>query len=122
MVKEKGMQFFIINMKMKRKRDKKIDLPQRGFEPRIFERIPAQNLNFEGDQINLRISQFYRPKLYVFFLRPYNEIEITLCILVTCERYLITVKSQFKDFLLSKILSVCTKCPKWLKKSTYTSN
>ena len=57
----------------------------------------------------------YRPKLYVFF---YNEIEITLCILVTCERYLITVKSQFKDFLLSKILSVCTKCPKWLKKST----
>ena len=52
MVKEKGMQFFIINMKMKRKRDKKIDLPQRGFEPRIFEQIPAQNLNFEGDQIN----------------------------------------------------------------------
>ena len=46
MVKEKGMQFFIINMKMKRKRDKKIDLP------RIFEQIPAQNLNFEGDQIN----------------------------------------------------------------------
>ena len=52
MVKEKGMQFFIINMKMKRKRDKKIDLPRRGFEPRIFEQIPAQNLNFEGDQIN----------------------------------------------------------------------
>ena len=54
MVEEKGMQFFIINMKMKRKRkrDKKIDLPQRGFEPRIFEQIPAQNLNFEGDQIN----------------------------------------------------------------------
>ena len=52
MVKEKGMQFFIINMKMKRKRDKKIDLPRRGFEPQIFEQIPAQNLNFEGDQIN----------------------------------------------------------------------
>ena len=52
MVKEKGMQFFIINMKMKRKRDKKIDLSRRGFEPRIFEQIPAQNLNFEGDQIN----------------------------------------------------------------------
>ena len=86
MVKEKGMQFFIINMKMKRKRDKKIDLPRRGFEPQIFEQIPAQNLNFEEDQINLRISQFYRPKLYVFFLRPYNEIEITLCILLTCER------------------------------------
>ena len=46
MVKEKGMQFFIINMKMKRKRkrDKKIDLAQRGFEPRIFQKIPAQNL------------------------------------------------------------------------------
>ena len=57
MVKDKGMQFFIINMKMKRKRDKKIDLPRRGFEPRgfeprIFEQIPAQNLNFEGDQIS----------------------------------------------------------------------
>ena len=54
MVKEKGTQFFIINIKMIRKRDKKIDLPQRGFEPRIFEswifeQIPAQNLNFEGD-------------------------------------------------------------------------
>ena len=52
MVKEKGMQFFIINMKMKRKRDKKIDLPQWGCEPQIFEQITAQNLNFEGDQIN----------------------------------------------------------------------
>ena len=31
---------------------KKFDLPQRGFEPPIFEQIPAQNLNFEGDQIN----------------------------------------------------------------------
>ena len=39
-------------MKMKRKRDKKIDLPRRGFEPRNLEQIPAQNLNFEGDQIN----------------------------------------------------------------------
>ena len=52
MVKDKDMQFFMINMKMKRKRDKKIDLPRRGFEPQIFEQIPAQNLNFEGDQIN----------------------------------------------------------------------
>ena len=39
MVKEKGMQFFIINMKMKRKRDKKIDLPRRGFEPRFLARV-----------------------------------------------------------------------------------
>ena len=49
MVKDKDMQFLMINMKMKRKRDKKIDLPRRGFEPRIFEQIPVQNLNFEGD-------------------------------------------------------------------------
>ena len=49
MVKNNDIQFFVENMKMKRKRDKKIDLPQRGFEPRIFEQIPAQNLNFEGD-------------------------------------------------------------------------
>ena len=49
MVKDKDMQFFMINMKMKRKRDKKIDLPRRGFEPRIFEQITAQNLNFYGD-------------------------------------------------------------------------
>ena len=47
MVKDKDMQFFMLNMKIKR--DKKIDLHQRGFEPRIFEQIPAQNLNFEGD-------------------------------------------------------------------------
>ena len=52
MVKEKSMQFFIINMKMKRKSDKKIDLPRRGFELWIFEQIPDQILNFEGDQIN----------------------------------------------------------------------
>ena len=52
MVKDKDMQFFMINMKMRRKRNKKINLPRRGFEPWIFEQIPAQNLNFEGDQIN----------------------------------------------------------------------
>ena len=52
MVKDKGLQFFMNDMKMKRKKDKKIYLPRRGFEPRIFEQIPTQNLNFEGDQIN----------------------------------------------------------------------
>ena len=46
MVKDKDMQFFMINMKMKRKRDKKIDLPRRGFEPRIFEQIPAKKFEF----------------------------------------------------------------------------
>ena len=49
MVKDNDMQFFKINMKMKRKRDKKIDFAQQGFEPRIFEQIHSQNLNFEGD-------------------------------------------------------------------------
>ena len=34
---------------MKGKQDKKFDLPQQGFEPRIFEQVPAHNLNFEGD-------------------------------------------------------------------------
>ena len=52
MVENKDIQFFVENMKMKIKRDKKIDLPRRGFEPQIFEQIPAQNLNSEGDQIN----------------------------------------------------------------------
>ena len=37
MVKNKNIQFFKENLKMKRKKDKKIDLPERGFEPRIFE-------------------------------------------------------------------------------------
>ena len=49
MVKDKDMQFFMINMKMKRKRGQKINLPRQGFEPRIFEQIPPQNLNFYGD-------------------------------------------------------------------------
>ena len=49
MVKDKDMQFFMINMKMKKKGTTKIDLPQRGFEPQIFEQVPAHNLIFEGD-------------------------------------------------------------------------
>ena len=32
---------------------KKFDLPRWGFEPQIFEQnFPAQDLNFEGDQIH----------------------------------------------------------------------
>ena len=31
---------------------KKTGPSRRGFEPQIFEQVPAQNLNFEGDQIN----------------------------------------------------------------------
>ena len=49
MVKNKDMQFFMENMKMKRKREKNFDIPRRGFEPQIFDEIPAQNLNFEED-------------------------------------------------------------------------
>ena len=37
------------NMEMKRKRDKKFDLPRQGFEPWNFEQIHAHDLNFEGD-------------------------------------------------------------------------
>ena len=43
------IQFFMENTKIKRKQDKKFDLPQQGFEPRIFEQDPAQSLNFERD-------------------------------------------------------------------------
>ena len=31
---------------------KNLTFPRLGFEPRIFEQVPAQNLNFDGDQIN----------------------------------------------------------------------
>ena len=34
---------------MKRNRDKKNELPRRGFKPWIFKQVPAHNLNFEGD-------------------------------------------------------------------------
>ena len=39
------------NEKGKEKRNmmKKNYPPPRGFEPRIFEQVPAENLNFEGD-------------------------------------------------------------------------
>ena len=49
-VEKSGVQ--MKNLKMKRKMNKIFDLPEWEFEPRIFEQIPAQNLNFEGDQIN----------------------------------------------------------------------
>ena len=44
-----NIQSFMENMKMKRKRDKKIWPPQQGFETRIFEQVPEQNLNFGED-------------------------------------------------------------------------
>ena len=49
MVKNKDMQFFMENLKMKRKKGQKIfDLPEGGFEPQIFSNFPAHNLNFHG--------------------------------------------------------------------------
>ena len=35
--------------KEKKTGTKKFDLLQQGFEPRIFEQVHAQNLNFEGN-------------------------------------------------------------------------
>ena len=41
------MQFFMENFKMKRKKGQKIFvLPERGFEPQIFNNFPANDLNF----------------------------------------------------------------------------
>ena len=49
MVKNKDTQFFMENLKMKRKKDKKkFDLPEPGFEPQIFSNFPANDLNFHG--------------------------------------------------------------------------
>jgi hypothetical protein len=48
MVKNKDMQFFMENLKMKRKQQKNFDLPDQGFEPRIFSHFPVDDLNFHG--------------------------------------------------------------------------
>ena len=43
------MQFFMENLKMKRKKNKKFfDLPERGMEPQIFSNFPAHDLNLHG--------------------------------------------------------------------------
>ena len=47
MVKNKDI--FMENLKMKRKKgQKKFDLPEQGFEPRIFSHFSARDLNFHG--------------------------------------------------------------------------
>jgi hypothetical protein len=47
MVKTKILQFFVENLKIKgNKKDKKIDLPEWGFELPIFRNFPAHDLNF----------------------------------------------------------------------------
>ena len=49
MVKNKDMQFFMENLKMKKKKGQIFfDLPERGFEPQIFSNFPAHDLNFHG--------------------------------------------------------------------------
>ena len=47
MVKNKDMQFFMENLKMKSKKGQEIfDIQERGFEPQIFSNFPAHDLNF----------------------------------------------------------------------------
>ena len=53
MVKDKDMQFFMENLKLKKKDKKFFDLPDRGFEPRIFSHFPALDLNFRAMRSNV---------------------------------------------------------------------
>ena len=47
--KTKICSFFMKNLKMKRKKDKKhFDIPEGGFEPQIFSNFAAHDLNFHG--------------------------------------------------------------------------
>ena len=48
MVKTKDTQFCVKNMKMKKEKEKEIDLPEEGFEPQIFSNFSAHDLNFHG--------------------------------------------------------------------------
>ena len=48
MAKNKDMQFFMENLKMKRKKDKIFDIPEWWLEPQIFSNFPAHDLNFQG--------------------------------------------------------------------------
>ena len=46
MFKNKDMQSFMENLKMKKKGQHFFDLPEWGFEPQIFSNFPVHNLNF----------------------------------------------------------------------------
>ena len=47
MVKFKDTQFYVKKLKKKKKKEQKfLDLPERGFEPQIFINFPAYDLNF----------------------------------------------------------------------------
>ena len=50
MAKNKDMQLFMENLKMKRKKEQKsFDLPEQGFEPQIFSNFPTHDLNFHEE-------------------------------------------------------------------------
>ena len=67
MVKNKDVQFFMENLKMKRKNDKIFfDLLERGFDPQIFSNFSAHDLNFHvkwaaQDQIKALYSILKHP-------------------------------------------------------------
>ena len=42
MIKDKDMQFCMKNLKMKRKKDKKIDLPNRDLKPGFLNKFPPK--------------------------------------------------------------------------------
>ena len=48
MVKNNDVQFFWKILKWTEKRQKNFDLPERGFEPKIFSNFAAHDLNFHG--------------------------------------------------------------------------
>ena len=45
MVQNKDTQFFMENLKIKRRKDI-LDLPEQGFEPQLFSNLPVHDLNF----------------------------------------------------------------------------
>ena len=52
MVKNKDLQFFMANLKMKRKEGQRdFDLQERGFEPQIFPPMISIFMESEGDKI-----------------------------------------------------------------------
>ena len=48
MVKKQRYAVFYGDFENEQKKDKKIDLPERTFEPQIFNNFPANDLNFHG--------------------------------------------------------------------------
>ena len=59
-----NIQFFMENMKMKRKRDKKIWPSQTGFEPRIFEQVPAPTIWILREIRSIELPVLKKSRLY----------------------------------------------------------